>query len=120
MSAHGVQSTKLLIYDHNWNDIDYPSFILRHTEKNECSVDEVDNVGGVAFHCYSDKAESHNPAKLVDGNTDKPEIYFTECTGWVLGFMLIVIFVCTCAKIMRQTCKITISGRGTLGGHPQV
>jgi glucosylceramidase len=64
-------STKILAYDHNWNDTTYPSTILGNSAAAPYTA-------GVAWHCYagdpSAQTTVHNafPAK---------DTYFTECSG---------------------------------------
>ena len=73
MANLGLDSTKLLIYGHNWDDLDYASSILSDEES-------APNVGGVAFHCYSDQNGYDRPAQLVEAFPGT-EIYFEECTA---------------------------------------
>jgi len=64
-------STKILGYDHNWNDTSYPSTILGDPAAAQYTA-------GIAWHCYagdpSAQTTVHNayPAK---------DTYFTECSG---------------------------------------
>ena len=64
-------STKILGYDHNWNDTSYPSTILGDPAAAQYTA-------GTAWHCYagdpSAQTTVHNayPAK---------DTYFTECSG---------------------------------------
>jgi glucosylceramidase len=64
-------STKILGYDHNWNDTTYPSAILGDSAAAPYTA-------GIAWHCYagdpSAQTTVHNayPAK---------DTYFTECSG---------------------------------------
>ena len=44
LSANGLD-TKLIIYDHNWDNLDYASNILASDNVSEL-------VDGTAFHCY--------------------------------------------------------------------
>ena len=64
-------STEIILYDHNWEDLEYARNILSDT-------DTYDAVDGTGFHCYG--GNFWDPANLT---VDFPEksIYFTECTG---------------------------------------
>jgi glucosylceramidase len=64
-------NTKILIYGHNWNDVDYARTILRDNQVRE-------KVGGVAFHCYEGNHDA--PAVLANEFPEIP-IFFEECTG---------------------------------------
>ena len=64
-------STKLILYDHNWDDLDYARDILN--DQNAYNA-----VDGTGFHCYG--GNYWDPANLTDDFPDK-NIYFTECTG---------------------------------------
>lgn len=63
--------TKVIIYDHNWDDIQYPLDIL--------SDDVAKNfIAGTAFHCYAGDVSA-----MSQVNAQHPDrgIYFTECSG---------------------------------------
>jgi glucosylceramidase len=63
--------TKIIIYDHNWDRIDYPLSILSDADARKY-------VAGTAFHCYGG-----NVAAMNQVQTQYPDkgIYFTECSG---------------------------------------
>ena len=63
--------TKIIGYDHNWDNQFYPQMIL----DNEKTKDFID---GVAFHCYNGSVADQKA--FYDKNPDA-NIYFTECTG---------------------------------------
>ena len=76
--------TKIIIYDHNWDNLDYAASILK-----DSSVD----VDGTAFHCYGGDYKvtslkvamylllSQAPQKLANEFPNK-NIHFTECSGY--------------------------------------
>ena len=63
--------TKIIGYDHNWDNQFYPQALL----DNEKTKDFID---GVAFHCYNGSVADQKA--FYDKNPDA-NIYFTECTG---------------------------------------
>jgi len=63
-------STKILIYDHNWDTPEYPETILADTAAAY--------VAGSAFHGYA--GDPSVQSRVHDAYPDK-EIYFTECSG---------------------------------------
>lgn len=64
-------STRLIIFDHNWDLWDYPMTVLS-------DVGAAAYVDGVAFHCYGGDVE--NQSLVHDAHPDKG-IWFTECSG---------------------------------------
>jgi len=76
-AAHGI-STKILIYDHNWDTPEYPETIL--TDAAAAAY-----VAGSAFHGYA--GDPSVQSRVHDAYPDK-EIYFTECSsgGWSPDF----------------------------------
>ena len=78
MTVYGVESTKLIIYDHNWDDLSYASSVLDPTDSDNSDVPAF--VDGVAFHCYAGTSVFDNPGKLAAQFPSK-EIHFTECSG---------------------------------------
>lgn len=64
-------TTKIIIYDHNWDDIEYPLSIL-NDEATKAFV------AGTAFHCYAGDVSA-----MSQVNAQHPDrgIYFTECSG---------------------------------------
>ncbi|WP_188889076.1 S-layer homology domain-containing protein [Paenibacillus radicis (ex Gao et al. 2016)] len=68
--AAGI-TTKILVWDHNWDEPDYPIEILNDPEAKKY-------IAGSAFHGYAGKVE--NQAQVHDLHPDK-DIYFTESSG---------------------------------------
>jgi len=70
LAAAGLD-TKIIIYDHNWDDIQYPLSILDDLAAK-------DFIAGTAFHCYAGDVSA-----MSQVNTQHPDrgIYFTECSG---------------------------------------
>jgi len=72
-------STKILIWDHNWDGWNYPLEVLS-------DPDAIDYIAGSAWHCYCSHppdCDENTPDKQTivhDAYPDK-DIYFTECTG---------------------------------------
>ena len=66
--------TKIIIYDHNWDNLDYARGIL--------NTDSREKVDGTAFHCYAGDYKA--PGQLSNEFPDK-SIHFTECTGGEWG-----------------------------------
>jgi glucosylceramidase len=64
-------NTKVIIYDHNWDDIQYPLSILDDAATKQF-------VAGTAFHCYAGDVSA-----MSQVNAQHPDrgIYFTECSG---------------------------------------
>jgi glucosylceramidase len=62
-------NTKILGYDHNWNDATYPEAVLNAAGAN---------VAGTAFHCY--KGDPTGQSTVHDAAPTK-DIFFTECSG---------------------------------------
>jgi len=75
--AAGIKS-KILIWDHNWDEFDYPIAVL-----DDADVKAV--VDGVAFHCYGGTVIAQEIVHDAHPNVD---IYFTECSGgaWIPSF----------------------------------
>ncbi len=63
--------TKILIYDHNWDDVAYSLSILNDPVAKNF-------VAGTAFHCYAGDVSA-----MSQVNAQHPDrgIYFTECSG---------------------------------------
>jgi len=72
--------TKILIWDHNWDNWEYPLEFLDNPQA-KASVD------GVAFHCYAGTVIAQGI--VHDAHPDK-DLYFTECSGgtWVGGYAI--------------------------------
>lgn len=64
-------NTKIIIYDHNWDDVQYPLSILNDPATKNF-------VAGTAFHCYAGDVSA-----MSQVNAQHPDrgIYFTECSG---------------------------------------
>ena len=72
--------TRILIWDHNWDNWEYPLEFLDDPQA-KTSVD------GIAFHCYAGTVIAQGI--IHDVHPDK-DIYFTECSGgtWVGGYAI--------------------------------
>jgi len=70
--------TKIIGYDHNWDNTFYPQALLNN-EDIEPYLD------GVAFHCY---AGSYTAQQAIQTNHPDRGIWFTECSGgrWATNF----------------------------------
>lgn len=64
-------STKILAWDHNWDEYSYSLQVLNDPGANPF-------IDGVAFHCYQGDVSAQG--KVRDLHPDK-KIYFTECSG---------------------------------------
>jgi glucosylceramidase len=64
-------STKILAYDHNWNDTTYPSAILGNAAAAQYTA-------GVAWHCYAGDPSAQT---TVHNSYPAKDTYFTECSG---------------------------------------
>lgn len=64
-------TTKIILYDHNWDVVDYPLHILDDAAAKQY-------VAGTAFHCYAGDVSA-----MFELHTAHPGmgIYFTECSG---------------------------------------
>ena len=82
-------ATKILIFDHNWDLIDYPIAVLNDSNAARFS-------GGIATHCYGGSSTAQN--ELHQRFPDK-EIWMTECSGgdWQKG------------KILQQQLQLVIN-----------
>ena len=63
--------TKILDWDHNWNEPESPKAVLADPRANSFT-------DGVAWHCYGGSVEAQ--LAVAKANPDK-ETYFTECSG---------------------------------------
>lgn len=70
--------SKILLYDHNWDRIDYPMAILADPEANKY-------ISGSAFHAYGGEVSAMS---LVNDAYKDKGIYFTEISGgaWATNF----------------------------------
>lgn len=75
----GIQS-KILVFDHNWDLIDYPITVLNDSQAASYTP-------GVAIHCYGGSVAAQS--ELHERFPDK-EIWLTECSGgdWQKGKIL--------------------------------
>jgi glucosylceramidase len=64
-------STKILGYDHNWNDTSFPETILGNPSSAQYTV-------GTAWHCYAGDPSAQTTVHNAYPNKDT---YFTECSG---------------------------------------
>ncbi|MCX2732204.1 glucosylceramidase [Saccharopolyspora sp. NFXS83] len=70
LDAAGLD-TKILAYDHNWDDTDYPNHVLG-------DANAARYVDGAAFHCYGGTPDAQSA--VHDAHPDA-EIHLTECSG---------------------------------------
>ncbi len=63
--------TKILAYDHNWNDTTFPETILGDPSAGP-------DVAGVAWHCYAGDPSAQS---TVHNAYPGKDTYFTECSG---------------------------------------
>lgn len=75
--AAGIE-TKILIWDHNWDEYDYPIAVLDDPDAKKY-------IDGSAFHCYGGTVIAQG---LVHDAHPDMDIYFTECSGgaWIPSF----------------------------------
>ncbi len=64
-------STKIIAYDHNWNDTSFPETILGDSTAGPYTA-------GVAWHCYAGDPSAQTTVHNAYPNKDT---YFTECSG---------------------------------------
>ena len=70
-------STKILGYEHNWNDPSYPEAILSNSASYSA-------VAGTSWHCYSDRSGITNQTTVQNAYPNKGQ-WFTECSGSTSG-----------------------------------
>lgn len=70
--------TKILVWDHNWDEPDYPIEILDDPDAKAF-------IAGSAFHCYKGTVMAQG---LVHAAHPDRDLYFTECSGgaWIPNF----------------------------------
>ena len=75
--AAGLE-TKILVWDHNWDEWKYPLAVLNDPDAKAA-------LDGTAWHCYAGSVIAQGI--IHDAHPDK-DIYFTECSGgtWISGF----------------------------------
>jgi glucosylceramidase len=80
----GIANTKILVWDHNWDEPDYPLDILNDAEAKAY-------VAGSAWHCYAGTPDAQT--LVHEAHPDK-DIYFTECTGgeWDTDFASVFVW----------------------------
>jgi glucosylceramidase len=64
-------STKIIAYDHNWNDTSFPETVLGDSTAGPYTA-------GVAWHCYAGDPSAQTTVHNAYPNKDT---YFTECSG---------------------------------------
>ena len=64
-------STKIIAYDHNWNDTSFPETVLGNSTAGPYTA-------GVAWHCYAGAPSAQTTVHNAFPNKDT---YFTECSG---------------------------------------
>ncbi len=77
VQANQIQS-KIIAYDHNWDDINYAKTILDDEESAAF-------VSGTGFHCYDGNV---NATQTLLEQYPEKDIWFTECSGglWAPNF----------------------------------
>ena len=73
LTAANLSSVKVLGYEHNWDDTDYPESILASPAGAV--------VSGTSFHCYAGDVSAQSAVHTAYPTKD---IWFTECSG-VMG-----------------------------------
>lgn len=70
--------TKILIWDHNWDEWEYPITVLDDPQAKGY-------IAGSAFHCYAGNVMAQG--LVHDAHPDR-DLYFTECSGgtWIPNF----------------------------------
>ncbi|MET7423941.1 RICIN domain-containing protein [Dactylosporangium sp. NPDC005555] len=68
LSAAGL-STKILAWDHNWDNTSFPQQVLASTGNN---------TAGTAWHCYGGTPSGQSTVRNAYPNKD---VFFTECSG---------------------------------------
>jgi glucosylceramidase len=66
--------TKIVVYDHNWDNTDYPLQVLDDPAARQY-------VAGTAFHGYSSVSQMSSAQTSVHNAYPDKDIYFTEVTG---------------------------------------
>jgi glucosylceramidase len=83
LAQSGLASTKILGYDHNWDDPSYPTTILSNATASSYTP-------GIAWHCYAGSASAMT---TFHNSYPSKDTYQTECSGgtwqgaiWPNGF----------------------------------
>jgi glucosylceramidase len=76
--ANAGLSTKIVIFDHNWDTPQYPQNVLSDAAASAY-------IDGSAWHCYAGTVDAQNTVHNAYPNKN---IYFTECSGgaWAPAF----------------------------------
>lgn len=76
--AANTLATRILCWDHNWDNPNYPITVLNHPEAKSY-------IAGTAFHAYAGNVFAQ--MTVFNAHPDR-DIYFTECSGgdWATGF----------------------------------
>ncbi|HRX84671.1 MAG TPA: glycoside hydrolase family 30 beta sandwich domain-containing protein [Phycisphaerae bacterium] len=76
-AAAGI-STKILVWDHNWDEYTYPVSVMWDPVARPY-------IAGSAFHCYGGDVANQS---IVHNSQPDKDIYFTECSGggWIPSF----------------------------------
>lgn len=72
LSNAGLGAVKILGYEHNWDNTDYPESVLASSASQY--------VAGSSFHCYNGDVSAQSTVKAAYPAKD---IWFTECSGTV-------------------------------------
>lgn len=64
-------TTKILGYDHNWDNTDYATTLLKDADVNAA-------IAGIAWHCYAGAVEVQSEVQQIAPGKD---VYETECSG---------------------------------------
>lgn len=76
-------STKILVYDQNWDGPDYPAWILNDSSIAHFTV-------GVAWHCYSGEPSTMT---MFHGLYPQTEQFVTECSTRISGMSTIALLL---------------------------
>jgi len=71
LNIAGLNSVKILGYDHNWDNTTYPETLLADSTAQNY-------IAGTAFHCYAGDVSAQATVRTAYPNKD---IWFTECSG---------------------------------------
>jgi glucosylceramidase len=73
--------TKIMVFDHNWDMMDFPETILRDPRAAEFTA-------GIATHCYGGAPQAQTP---LHNQFPSKGIWLTECSGgnWQKGNLLV-------------------------------
>lgn len=72
LNTAGLGSVKILAYEHNWDNTDYPESVLASSASAY--------IAGSSFHCYNGNVSAQSTVRTAYPAKD---IWFTECTGTV-------------------------------------